>query len=152
MCIDPDNQIIYLFGGWDGQSSLDDFWSYDIRHGQWRIISHCTSKEKNGPGARSCHKMVYDTKTGCIYVLGRLSDGDVVKQRGESRAEASQQAETLGMSVPPRQSVFESGNSPITTAYCSEFYRYHTRGLDAGKWDLLSFDTAVSCLLFYFDH
>jgi hypothetical protein len=28
--------------------------------------------------------------------------------------------------------------------YCSEFFRYHTRGLDAGKWDLLSFDTAVS--------
>ena len=27
---------------------------------------------------------------------------------------------------------------------CSEFYRYHTRGLDAGKWDLLTFDTAVS--------
>jgi hypothetical protein len=27
--------------------------------------------------------------------------------------------------------------------YCSEFFRYHTRGLDAGKWDLLNFDTAV---------
>lgn len=146
MCIDPDNQIIYLFGGWDGQSSLDDFWSYDIRKAQWRNICLCTSREKNGPGARSCHKMVYDTKTGCIYVLGRLSDGDVVKQREESAAETTQQVETLGMSVPPRQSVFEPGNS-TTTAYCSEFYRYHTRGLDAGKWDLLSFDTAVSISL-----
>lgn len=132
MCIDPDNGHIYLFGGWDGYKSLDDFWVYDIRTERWRVISHSTALEKNGPIARSCHKVVFDTKSGCIYLLGRMGDGDVMPVRPEDEEALRRAGERVG----PRGS----------TAFCSEFYRYHTRGLDAGKWDLLTFDTAVSAL------
>jgi hypothetical protein len=139
MCIDHEHGLIYLLGGWDGQKSLDDFWVYHIDQDRWRVLSHSTSTEQNGPGPRSCHKMVYDSKTGSIYLLGRLSDGDVNKQKSDDPTSGTQQIEpaVAGSSV-------SGGGGQAATALCSEFYRYHTRGLDAGKWDLLSFDTAVS--------
>ncbi|KAH7925639.1 hypothetical protein BV22DRAFT_1119428 [Leucogyrophana mollusca] len=127
MCIDPDGGFIYLFGGWDGQRSLDDFWMYNIKAGRWRLLSPSTAAEKNGPVARSCHKMCFCTKSGCIYLLGRMEDGDIT---GPVDEEAMRMAGENAAERP--------------TARCSEFYRYHTRGLDAGKWDLLSFDTASS--------
>jgi muskelin len=129
MALDPENSLIYLLGGWDGQKSLDDFWVYDMNAERWRVISHSTSLDKNGPTARSCHKMVYDTKSGCIYLLGRLGDGDTLKT-DEHQELFRRVGETL--------------DGSRLTPYCSEFFRYHTRGLDAGQWDLLSFDTAVS--------
>ena len=98
---------------------------------------HSTSSEKNGPEPRSCHKMVFDAKTGCVYLLGRLGDKDGLREaveRDSERSEALQDEDAAGDEVTP---------SP----YCSELHRYHTRGLDAGKWDLLSFDTAVSVTL-----
>jgi muskelin len=144
MCINNEQGLIYLLGGWDGQKSLDDFWEYDIKRDKWRILSACTSKENNGPGARSCHKMVYDAKTGCIYLLGRLSDMDSVKQQSEPVGDGVHLFDSNETNVPARQSDNGITGATGTTAFCSEFYRYHTRGLDAGKWDLLSFDTAVS--------
>ncbi|KAG2135782.1 Muskelin N-terminus-domain-containing protein [Suillus clintonianus] len=129
MALDPENGLIYLLGGWDGQKSLDDFWVYDVTAERWRVISHSTSAEKNGPIARSCHKMVYDTKSGCIYLLGRLGDGDILKP------EEHQELLRRAGEIP---------DGSRSTPYCSEFFRYHTRGLDVGKWDLLSFDTAAS--------
>ncbi|KAF7983834.1 hypothetical protein HWV62_19101 [Athelia sp. TMB] len=125
MCIDQGKQKIYLFGGWDGQNSLDDFWVYDIQEDQWTLLSRNSANEKNGPEPRSCHKMVFDAKTGCIFMLGRLGDKD-----------AKEYAE--GLDSRHRT----SGEDDRTVPFCSEFHRYHTRGLDAGKWDLLSFDTA----------
>lgn len=125
MCIDQGKQIIYLFGGWDGQRSLDDFWMYNIKEERWKVMCRHTSHEKNGPEPRSCHKMVFDAKTGSIYVLGKL--GDQAELR-EGMAESS--------------STRQAGEEWSGTI--SEFHRYHTRGLDAGKWDLLSSDTAVS--------
>ncbi|KAK0448391.1 Muskelin N-terminus-domain-containing protein [Desarmillaria tabescens] len=124
MCIDTARSIIYLFGGWDGQKSLDDFWAYDIKDDKWRVLCHSTSSEQNAPGARSCHKMVFDSKTGSIYVFGRLGDGDSLRPSSEARTET---ATPSAPAVP-----------------CSEFYRYHTRGADSGKWDYLAFDTAAS--------
>jgi len=135
MCIDTINDMIYLLGGWDGQKSLDDFWVYSIQHDKWRVLSHGTSGEQNAPGARSCHKMVFDTKTGSIYLLGRLSDSDSLKPMNDG-----------GSSRQPTQPSVEDNTNPTTKAFCSEFYRYHTRGVDSGKWDFLSFDTAVSSL------
>ncbi|KAG6820280.1 hypothetical protein H0H93_002892 [Arthromyces matolae] len=132
MCIDPINDMIYLFGGWDGGNSLDDFWVYSVKDDRWRVLSHSTSGEKNAPGARSCHKMVFDTKTGSIYVLGRLndSDSDSANVAGGDSAGPTTQSANGNTSVSP------------TKTYCSEFYRYHTRGVDNGQWDFLSFDTA----------
>lgn len=134
MCIDQGKQVIYLFGGWDGQKSLDDFWQYDIQEERWTLLSHSTSSEKNGPEPRSCHKMVFDAKTGCIYLLGRLGDQDGLRAGG---GEDTEESDTLRGGETATD-----GNT--TTPFCSEFHRYHTRGLDAGKWDLLSFDTASS--------
>ncbi|KAG6375664.1 muskelin 1, intracellular mediator kelch motif-containing protein [Boletus reticuloceps] len=96
MCIDSDNGHIYLFGGWDGYKSLDDFWVYDIQTERWRVISHNTANEKNGPIARSCHKMVFDTKSGSIYLLGRLGDGDVMPARPEDEEALRRAGERVG--------------------------------------------------------
>lgn len=125
--------MIYLFGGWDGKKSLDDFWMYNVKEDKWSVLSHSTSTEQNAPGARSCHKMAFDTKTGSIYLLGRLSDSDAIKA-------------TNGTG-PQSQVNGEENTAPPARTFCSEFYRYHTRGVDSGKWDYLSFDTAVSSLL-----
>ncbi|KAF8070082.1 Muskelin N-terminus-domain-containing protein [Lyophyllum atratum] len=132
MCIDPVNDMIYLFGGWDGEKSLDDFWVYSVKEDKWRVLSHSTSGEQNAPGARSCHKMVFDTKTGSIYLLGRLSDLDSARATNEGGTPGSSEGTARDSSTPP------------VRAFCSEFYRYHTRGMDSGKWDFLYFDTASS--------
>ncbi|EIW83449.1 hypothetical protein CONPUDRAFT_89328 [Coniophora puteana RWD-64-598 SS2] len=143
MCLDSENGLVYLFGGWDGAKSLDDFWVYDVRRDRWRILSGSTAMEKNGPVARSCHKMVFDSRTGSIYLLGRLGDGDVLQGSGggggagEDDAASSTRAEENA----PREGGAGEGRR---TAFCSEFYRYRTRGIDQGKWELLSFDTASS--------
>ncbi|KAJ6625829.1 Muskelin N-terminus-domain-containing protein [Mycena sp. CBHHK59/15] len=123
MCIDHIGGTIYLFGGWNGQSSLDDFWAYDIKQEKWRVLSYHTSTDKDAPAARSCHKMVFDTKTGNIYVLGRLSDADAARL---------DMAKSAGETVVPGPKVG------------CEFYRYHTRGSEAGQWEFLSRDPQMS--------
>lgn len=161
MCMDPENQLVYLFGGWDGRKSLDDFWVYDIQKDKWKILSHSTALEHNAPGPRSCHKMVFDAKTGNIYLLGRLNDDDVsvpMARTVTAAALAGQPGQVnfnpaTGMPYMMAQSPLRQQFTPTATpqipssatrTYCSEFYRYQTRGLDAGKWVFLSFDTAVS--------
>ncbi|TFK44149.1 Muskelin N-terminus-domain-containing protein [Crucibulum laeve] len=142
MCIDPINEMIYLFGGWDGEHSLDDFWMYSIKEDKWHMLSLSTSKENNAPGARSCHKMVFDTKTGSIYLLGRLNDSD-----GVTSATATPRTGTAAIRQQRAQSGPAATDDAVVNAsktYCSEFYRYHTKGVDKGKWDFLSFDTASS--------
>lgn len=149
MCIDPVNEMIYIFGGWDGEKSMDDFWVYDIKGDKWQVLSHGTSKEQNAPGARSCHKMVFDTKTGSIYLLGGLNDADGLRAPAPSNAGTTAPAGTSSI-LPRRQQQQQPSTSASTSeettpkTYFSEFYRYHTRGVDSGKWDFLAFDTAVS--------
>lgn len=135
MALDASRGIIYLLGGWDGRKSLDDLWAYDIGTERWEMLCRTTEREKNGPSPRSCHKMVCDSKAGCLYVLGRLGD-DVGRVPPSSDGGAEEGQTQTG-----------DGNGTQGGSFCSGFYRYHTRGLDAGKWDLLSFDTAVSALL-----
>ncbi|KAI0335160.1 hypothetical protein GY45DRAFT_1317686 [Cubamyces sp. BRFM 1775] len=168
MCMDEQNGIIYLFGGWDGQRNLDDFWAYDVAADTWKLLSLATSREKNGPSPRACHKMVFDSKTGSIYLLGRLGDADLVDGPGgrmgvplsdlpdgpllrngtiEWRSYLSREvhlAEQMA-DAAARISQHLAGSAAYASSnQCSEFFRYHTRGLDAGKWDLLAFDTAAS--------
>lgn len=143
MCVDEQNGLVYLFGGWDGQRSLDDFWVYELASDSWRLLSLAASREKNGPGPRACHKMVFDSKTGSIYLLGRLGDGER-PDSAQSLAESSRSREEgTTASAPPTSGSPHTPAPDLSHVPCSEFYRYHTRGLDAGKWDLLSFDTAV---------
>jgi hypothetical protein len=44
MCIDVSNQLIYIFGGWDGSKELSDFWSYHIADNKWECISSDTQR------------------------------------------------------------------------------------------------------------
>ncbi|KAF8199760.1 Muskelin N-terminus-domain-containing protein [Mycena galopus ATCC 62051] len=111
MCVDP--------------KSLADFWSYDIKLDKWSVLSYDTAKDENAPGARSCHKMVFDTRTGNIYVLGRLDDADAQK-----------------FDAPPP--VGDAPPPPPASKTGSEFYRYHTRGSFAGKWEFLSADAQAA--------
>lgn len=159
-CLDPVNGMIYLFGGWDGEKSLDDFWVYSIKDDKWKVLSHSTSHDANAPGARSCHKMVFDTKTGYIYLLGRLNDSDGLRPSTTTLAPtpSSASASALLASItgnPARPPPVPGATSneglatpmPPTRSYPAEFYRYHTKGPEAGKWDFLANDTAVSILI-----
>lgn len=44
MCIDTQDQTIYLLGGWDGYKDLGDFWRFHIPEGRWELISHNTER------------------------------------------------------------------------------------------------------------
>ncbi|KAI8614210.1 Muskelin N-terminus-domain-containing protein [Chytriomyces sp. MP71] len=73
MCIDSDAGLIYLFGGWDGQKDLSDFWSYNVVSKQWMCISMDT-RRMGGPSPRSCHKICFDSDTRSIFTMGRYVD------------------------------------------------------------------------------
>lgn len=162
MCIDPVNDHIYLHGGFDGEKCLDDFWVYDVKKDKWKVLSLGTAQEQNAPGPRSRHKMVFDAKTSSIYLLGRLTDSDQLRPNATPSGSTSTTSGTTGSSAtgpvqPMRQLRQFMPSGPLAHLgplphvignetsgnYCSEFYRYHTRGVDGGKWDFLSFDTAV---------
>lgn len=70
MVMDSENQLVYMFGGWDGNRDLADFWVYEVKSGKWRLLSMDTEAD-GGPSPRSCHKMVLDNLNNTIYVLGR---------------------------------------------------------------------------------
>lgn len=44
MCIDVDDGIIYLFGGWDGFKDLSDLWAYRIQSAAWTCLSDDAQK------------------------------------------------------------------------------------------------------------
>ncbi|XP_058125711.1 muskelin isoform X3 [Anopheles ziemanni] len=73
LVIDQTNSTIYLYGGWDGNEDLSDLWSYDVKSNRWTLI-HERSELLDGPTPRACHKMVYDTRNGQIFMLGRYLD------------------------------------------------------------------------------
>ncbi|XP_058054980.1 muskelin isoform X3 [Anopheles bellator] len=73
LIIDPQTSTIYLYGGWDGNEDLSDLWSYDVRSNRWTMI-HERSELFDGPTPRACHKMVYDTSSSQIFMLGRYLD------------------------------------------------------------------------------
>ncbi|KAH9176271.1 Muskelin N-terminus-domain-containing protein [Lactarius sanguifluus] len=125
MCIDEDAGRIYLYGGWDGERSLDDFWVYVIADGQWHVVPQ--DEGAVWPGRRSCHKMAFDAKTGYIYMLGSLGVSDDELRENEAMR-------TLGPAAA----------EPRAPAERADFYAYHTRGDDAGTWELLSADTEAS--------
>ncbi|KAJ2082812.1 hypothetical protein H4R24_001270 [Coemansia sp. RSA 988] len=73
MCMDEDNRVAYLFGGWDGTSNLDDLWMFNLDTYKWVCISMNTC-EQGGPGPRSCHSMCFDSVHKCIYIMGKYID------------------------------------------------------------------------------
>lgn len=140
MCIDPHDGKVYLFGGWDGQKNLDDFWIYDIKKDSWNLTQRSTSKDRHGPGPRSCHKIVFDSATGSIYLLGKLDDTDTTQSSRATPEIASPRTNgSRPTSVPP---ALVPAPASGTSSHAAEFYRYHTR-FAAGRWELISPDTTV---------
>ncbi|KAL1746418.1 Muskelin N-terminus-domain-containing protein [Schizophyllum fasciatum] len=138
MCFDPVQREIYLHGGWDGARSLSDFWVYNIAADTWRRISEGQGGGASDPGPRSCHKMVFDTNTGAIYMLGKLTGADTTGRPGS--AERAAAAGPTGAASAPA-----SGTGTGTSrSYCSEFYRFDTREEENTGWRCLSADTAMA--------
>lgn len=146
MCIDNLNGKVYLFGGWDGQKNLDDFWEYDVHTGRWRVICYATQREPNGPGPRSCHKMLFDAATGDIYLFGQLECLDIAEI-------AASGTHTRGVEAPATSPVSPGLTTPPTlgsprasgwSSHTAELYCYHTRGRDEGRWEIVVPDTSVS--------
>ncbi|KAF8594792.1 hypothetical protein BDV93DRAFT_611704 [Ceratobasidium sp. AG-I] len=107
LCMDVATGTIYLFGGWDGHANFADFWSYSVANNQWALISGDTSTA-GGPGARSCHNMVFSPNNGNIYVLGQLKE-----------------SHRQGVNPQPQRSD-------------SDFFKYSTRAPEGGGWTVLN--------------
>lgn len=83
MVWDSVHRALYLFGGWDGQRDLGDLWRCMLGTStslstplRWELLSIDVERD-GGPGARSCHKMVFCAKEGgALYVLGRYIEPD----------------------------------------------------------------------------
>jgi muskelin len=156
MCIDTTNEKIYLFGGWDGQKNLDDLWVFDIKSEQWKMLDSNTQPESSRPGPRACHKMAFDSATGDLYLFGKLNDSTPTLETGNDPHPSGTTAPSTSPISPlhPR-SLPAAGSSSTTSSTSSspassgsELYCYHTRGHQAGKWELVIHATAVSDLLF----
>ncbi|KAK3101684.1 hypothetical protein FSP39_005447 [Pinctada imbricata] len=76
MCLDIQTEMLYLFGGWDGNRDLADLWSYHVTSKEWTCLCKDT-KQEGGPSARSCHKMCLDPERKQIFTLGRYLDSSV---------------------------------------------------------------------------
>lgn len=75
MVLDPSAELLYLFGGWDGNQDLSDLWVYNIASNKWTII--CKDTEAvGGPSARSCHKMCLDPERRQLFTLGKYLDAE----------------------------------------------------------------------------
>ncbi|XP_046436398.1 muskelin isoform X1 [Neodiprion lecontei] len=73
MVLDPSAEMLYLFGGWDGNQDLADLWTYNVSTDKWHLI--CKDTEAvGGPTARSCHKMCLDPERRQLFTLGRYLD------------------------------------------------------------------------------
>ncbi|KIJ49497.1 hypothetical protein M422DRAFT_59253 [Sphaerobolus stellatus SS14] len=129
MCFDTDSSTIYLHGGWDGRQNLEDFWTYSLTEGRWNLLSARTSVD-GGPSPRSCHQMVFDPKTGYIYILGCYPNDEGI--HSDRQVVSSDGMDVFG----------SSGED--STQYKPDFYRYATRGPQAGTWKCLSQDTQRS--------
>jgi N-acetylneuraminic acid mutarotase len=63
MCFVPEENKVYLFGGYNQSGALNDLWCFDLSSSTWSFIS-----TSNPPQPRCGHKMVYIDKK--IYIFG----------------------------------------------------------------------------------
>lgn len=159
MCIDAAEGVIYMFGGWDGKKNLDDLWAYSIVEERWKLLSSSTSLD-GGPGPRSCHKMVFDPLLGYIYLLGSLDNGDRPRSPSPSPTVTPAHPQNTSSATDPTEMTMNPSSDPSSEgsfassttgaengskrpSFPSRFYRYTTRGLNAGTWTILNQDTTV---------
>lgn len=144
MCVDQERGILYLHGGWDGKVGLNDFWKYDISEDRWSKIIR-----SDGETQRFCHQMVFNEKTGDIFILGGAPLGlpDGSHEVSSSAPVISDRINTNlpGPATAPQASSFSIEIKPESAPLQppSEFQRYSTRGEDAGQTEILAFNTSV---------
>ncbi|XP_017485402.1 PREDICTED: muskelin isoform X1 [Rhagoletis zephyria] len=76
LVVDTKKRLVYLYGGWDGYRDLSDLWVFDITNNSWTLLFEQTELF-NGPTPRSCHKMVFDSVSENIFMLGRYLDNSI---------------------------------------------------------------------------
>jgi hypothetical protein len=106
MELDSEKGIIWLYGGWDGTKDLCDLWAYYIHEARWRCLSRDV-RYQGGPGPRSCHQMVFDPRTGFLYVLGRFIDYN----HTSTATAATSTGRSPGLSTSP--GLAHRGSSPL---------------------------------------
>ena len=64
MCFVPEENKVYLFGGYNQSGVLNDFWFFDINTKTWQLVQNTTPLQ-----ARFGYKMVYVPKNKKIYIF-----------------------------------------------------------------------------------
>ncbi|XP_012154161.1 muskelin 1 isoform X2 [Megachile rotundata] len=169
MVFDSSAELIYLFGGWDGNQDLSDLWSYSIATNKWTII--CKDTEAvGGPSARSCHKMCLDPERRQLFTLGRYLDAQcrvpenlksdfyVYDIESNKWTQISEDTGAVGgpqlifdhqmsMDVEKRTIYVFGGRILVSTTNSTEpvfsgLYSYH---IPTGTWTRLACDSARPC-------
>jgi hypothetical protein len=70
MCMDPYTEMIYLFGGWDGNQDLSDLWAYHVPTRKWTLITKDTEAEVS---QFCCMNRVQSISIIITTSLGKLS-------------------------------------------------------------------------------
>ncbi|CAE7632810.1 gacHH, partial [Symbiodinium pilosum] len=63
---------IWIFGGWDDSSGLNDMWKYSIQGGSWTRLPRSGS----WPSSRGGHSVVADAAGRQLFLFGGLADDD----------------------------------------------------------------------------
>lgn len=66
MCFVPDENKVYLFGGYNPSGASNDLWFFDITNQNWSLAEVFSSS----PSARLGHKMEYIISQNRIYIFG----------------------------------------------------------------------------------
>lgn len=64
---------LYMFGGYNGESYLNDLYRYDLIKKEWKLISGCSSSNHH-PSRRSDHNLIYRNTTHEIVLFGGWAD------------------------------------------------------------------------------
>ncbi|MBI4965355.1 MAG: hypothetical protein HY913_18910 [Desulfomonile tiedjei] len=66
------NRTMWVFGGYDGSSTLNDLWKYDVATNTWEAVS--PSGTVAAPRQR--HSAIFDPVGRCMYVFGGMAGDD----------------------------------------------------------------------------
>lgn len=66
MLLDASAELLYLFGGWDGNQDLSDLWSYNIASSKWTVI--CKDTESVVSRRRRMGIVGRGIETDCLIV------------------------------------------------------------------------------------
>ena len=70
LVLDEDNNILYLFGGNDNISDLNDLWSYNLLIKKWELLSE-NNPNSNIPPQISFPKMVFIKESKQLLIIGK---------------------------------------------------------------------------------